>query len=102
MDTVCRGEPEGRLDKIQVNMGEVEVFEMIDPEVAPEGCSGSTVPGVIYVVVFSNVCLVSAKGVEIDLEDIDNEGLSDICKVGRIPDVEIGDTAITSPDVRPV
>lgn len=83
-------------------MGEVVAFEIIDPEAAPEGFNGSVVPGVTDGVVFSNVCLISAKVVGIDLEDIDNEGLSDIPKVGRIPDVEIDDIAITSSDTRAV
>lgn len=52
--------------------------------------------------VLPNVCLMSTKVVGIVLEDIDNEGLSDIPKVGRIPDVEIDDIAIIFPDTRPV
>lgn len=83
-------------------MGEVVAFEIIEPEAAPEGFDGNIVPRVIVVVVFSNVCLMSTKMVGTDLEDIDNEGLSDIPKVGRIPDVEIDDIAITSPDIRAV
>lgn len=59
------------------------------------------VPRVTDVAVFSNVCLVSAKVMGVDLEDID-EGLSDIPKVGRNPDVEIDGFAVTSPDIRPV
>lgn len=102
MDLVARGEPEGRLDKIQVNMGEAAAFEMIDSEAASEIFDGSVVPGVTDVVVFSNVCLMSAKVIGIDFEDIDNEGLSDIPKVGRVPVVEIDDIAITSPSTRPV
>lgn len=102
MDTVARREPKGGLDKIQFSMGEVVAFEIIDPAAAPEEFNGNVVPGVTDVVVFSNACLMSAKVVGIDLEDIDNEGLSDIPKVGRIPDVEIDDVAITSPDTRPV
>lgn len=102
LDTVAIGEPEGRLEKIQISMGEVVAFEIIEPEAAPEGFDGNIVPRVIVVVVFSNVCLMSTKMVGTDLEDIDNEGLSDIPKVGRIPDVEIDDIAITSPDIRAV
>lgn len=83
-------------------MGEVVAFEIIEPEAAPEGFDGNIVPRVIVVIVFSNVCLMSTKMVGTDLEDIDNEGLSDIPKVGRIPDVEIDDIAITSPDIRAV
>lgn len=83
-------------------MGEVVAFEIIEPEAAPEGFDGNIVPRVIVVVVFSNVCLKSTKMVGTDLEDIDNEGLSDIPKVGRIPDVEIDDIAITFPDIRAV
>ena len=83
-------------------MGVVVAFEIIDPEVAPEGFDGGAVLGVTEEVVFSNICLMSTEVVGIDREDIDNEGLSDICKVGRISDVEIDDIAITSPDTRPV
>lgn len=74
MDLVARAEPQGRLVKIQVNMGEAAAFEMIDYEVASEIFDGSVVPGVTDVVVFSNVCLMSAKVTGIDFEDIDNEG----------------------------
>lgn len=37
LDTVAIGEPEGRLEKIQISMGEVVAFEIIEPEAAPEG-----------------------------------------------------------------
>lgn len=90
LDTVIRREPE------------VVAFEITDSEVATEGFDGSVVPGVIDVVVFPNICLMSTKVVGIDLEDIDNEGLSDIPKIGRIPDLELDDIAITSPDTRPI
>lgn len=99
---VARGKPEGRLDKTHVSMGEVVFFEIIDPEVAQEGFDGSVVTGVTNMLVLPNVCLMSTKVVGIVLEDIDNEGLSDIPKAGRIPDVEIDDIAITFPDARPV
>lgn len=83
-------------------MGEVVAFEIIEPEAAPERFDGNIVPRVIVVIVFSNVCLMSTKMVGTDLEDIDNEGLSDIPKVGRIPDMATDDIAITSPDIRAV
>lgn len=102
LDTVAGGEPEGKVDKIQASIDELVASESIDPEVAPEGFHASVVPGVTDVAVFSNVCLISAKVMGVDLEDIGDEGLSDIPKVGRIPDVESDDCAITSPDTRPV
>ena len=102
MDIVADGEVKGRVDKIQASMGELVASESIDLEVTPEGFHVSVVPGVTDVAVFSNVCLVSAKVIGVDLEDIGDERLSDIPKVGRIPDVEIDDFSITSPDTRPV
>lgn len=69
---------------------------------APEGVHASVFPGVISVAVFSSVCLMSAKVIGVDLEDVGGEGLSDIPEVGRIPDMEIDDFAVTSPDTRPV
>lgn len=83
-------------------MDELAASESTDPEVAPEGVHASVLPGVTGVVVFSSVCLMSAKVIGVDLEDVVDEGLSDIPKAGRIPDVEIDDFAITSPDTRPV
>lgn len=102
MDTVTSGGPKGSVDKIQASMGELVASESIDPEVATEGFSVSLVPGVTDVAVFSNVCLMSANVIGIDLEDIDDEGLSDIPKVGRLPGMEIDDFAVTSSDTRPV
>ena len=76
MDLVARGEPEGRLDKIQVSMGEVAAFEMIYSEAATEIFDLSVVPGVTVVVVFSNVCLKSAKVTGIDFEYIKQSEIS--------------------------
>lgn len=81
-------------------MDELAASESTDPEVAPEGVHASVLPGVTGVAVFSSVCLMSAK--VIDLEDVGDEGLSDIPEVGRIPDMETDDFAVTSPDTRPV
>lgn len=58
--------------------------------------------GVTDVAVFPNVCFISVKVIGKDLEDMDDEGLSDIPKVGSISDVEIDDFAVTPPDTRPV
>lgn len=83
-------------------MGEVVFFGIIDPEVTQEGFDQCVVSGVTDMVVLPNVYLMSSKVVGIVLEDIDDEGLSDIPQVGRILDVEIDDIAITFPDTRPV
>ncbi|KFO37277.1 hypothetical protein H920_01318 [Fukomys damarensis] len=74
LDTVVREEPDGRLDKIQVSIGEMVILEMRG------GFGGSVVPGITYVAVFSNVCLISDQLVVIALKDV-NEGLSEIPKV---------------------
>lgn len=75
-------------------MGEVVVLEI------KEGLGGTVLPGVINVVVLSNVCLISCQLVGRALKDVDNEGLSEIPKVGKIPDVELSDAAKASVETR--
>jgi hypothetical protein len=96
LDPIVRGEPEGRLDNIQVSIGEVAALETVG------GLDRRVVPGVTNVDFFSNGCLMSAKVVERTLEDIDDERLSEGPKEGRISGVGNDDVAITPLETRPV
>lgn len=86
-------ESEGRLDELQV--GEVALE-------FTEGFDESVIPGVTGMAVFSNVGRIAAKVVGGNVEDIDNEVLSEIPKEGRLSDVEINGITVTSLETRPI